>query len=192
MRITNYELRVTRKITFVMLLLGVTALMHSCFIFGFKGGYSFTGASIPANARTFSVAYIPNNATNVSAMLSNSLTEALRDRFSRQTRLTMVPEEGDLAFEGEIISDVEEPTAIGAADGNQDAQAAMNRVTVTVRIRFVNVLQPELSFAEGQTFSAYADFDAINNTRMSVESTLIEEIVTTLVDNIFNAAVAQW
>jgi hypothetical protein len=176
------------------MLLGVTTLLTGCFIFGLSGGYSFTGASIPANAETFSVAYIPNNAANVSAMLSNALTEGLRDRFSRQTRLTMIPEEGDLAFEGEIISDVEEPTAIGAAsaDGGVGAQAVMNRVTVTVRIRFVNTLQPELSFAEGKTFSAYADFDAINNTRMTVESTLIDEIVATLVDNIFNAAVAQW
>ena len=175
-------------------MLGVTALLHSCFIFGLSGGYSFTGASIPANAQTFSVAYIPNNAANVSATLSNALTEGLRDRFSRQTRLTMIPEQGDLAFEGEIISDVEEATAIGAAssDGRQDAQAAMNRVTVTVRIRFTNALQPELSFEEGKTFSAYSDFDAVRFTRQQVESTLIEEIVTTLVDNIFNAAVAQW
>jgi hypothetical protein len=181
-----------KKIVGAFAMLGVAVLMHSCFIVGMSGKYSFTGASIPANAQTFSVAYIPNNAANVSATLSNALTEGLRDRFSRQTRLTMVPEEGDLAFEGEIISDVEAPTAIGAADGNQDAQAAMNRVTVTVRIRFVNALQPELSFAEGKTFTAYSDFDAVRFTRQQVESTLVEEIVNTLVDNIFNASVAQW
>ncbi len=175
------------------LLAGLCGLCTSCFIFGLKGGYSFTGASIPANAQTYSVAFIPNNATYVSPMLSNALTEGLRDRFSRQTRLEQVPENGDLAFEGEIISDVEEPTAIGAAgaDGTGEG-AAMNRVTVTVRIRFYNTLQPELSFEQGKTFSAYSDFDAIQFTRGDVESTLIDEIVTTLVDNIFNASVAQW
>ncbi len=168
-------------------------MLTGCFIFGFKGGYTFTGASIPPGATTFSVAFIPNNSTDVMVSLSNELTEGLRDRFSRQTRLNQVPEGGDLAFEGEIISTVEAPIAIGAAstDGRPEG-ATMNRVTVTVRIRFTNVLQPELSFDQGQTFSAYEDFDSVMFTRSDVEGQLTQSLVETLVENIFNAAVAQW
>ena len=66
--------------------------------------YSFSGASIPATAKTVSIAYFPNNAAMVAPILSSTLTEALKDRFSRQTRLQQVPDGGDLAFEGEIVN----------------------------------------------------------------------------------------
>jgi hypothetical protein len=153
---------------------------------GLSGKYSLSGASIPANAQTFSVAYIPNNAANVAVTLSNDLTEALRDRFVRQTRLTQVPEGGDLAFEGEIMSDVEAPASISA----ESEGAQTNRVTITVQIRFTNAIDPTADFS--QSFSAFAEFNAQQSTRQEVESALLEEIVTTLVDNIFNASVAQW
>lgn len=149
--------------------------------------YSFTGANIPAAAQTFSVAYFPNNALMVAPTLSNTFTEALRDRMMRQTRLGQVSENGDLAFEGEITSYTTVPTSISA-----DETAARNRLTITVRVRFTSVLEPEWNFqAGGREFSAYADYDA---TQMlsSVENGLIEEIVEALVDNIFNASVANW
>ena len=66
--------------------------------------YSLSGASIPVDAQTFSVAYFPNNATMVSPILSSTLTDALKDKFSRQTRLVEVGEGGDFAFEGEIVN----------------------------------------------------------------------------------------
>jgi hypothetical protein len=180
------------RITKAIVLICVAAVVNGCSLFGLKGGYSFTGASIPPGATTFSVAYIPNNTADF-ATLSNDLTEALRDRFIRQTRLNQVPEEGDLAFEGEITMVTDVPSAIGAAsaDGRMDAGAETMRVTVTVSIMFTNVLQPELSFPNRQTFSAYADYDA-TQPRSAVESALLGEIVEALVDNIFNASVAQW
>lgn len=57
---------------------------------GLSVKYSLSGASIPPAAKTFSVAYFPNNATMVSPILSSTLTEALIDMFSRRTRLTQV------------------------------------------------------------------------------------------------------
>ena len=170
----------------------VAAGLNSCFIFGLSGKYTFSGASIPPNAQTFSVTYIQNNTADF-ATLSNALTEGLRDRFMRQTRLSQVPENGDLAFEGEITMVSDAPSAIGAAsaDGRTDAGATTMRVTVTVQMLFTNAIQPELSFANRQTFTAHTDYDA-NVMRSSIENALVEELVTTLVDNIFNAAVAQW
>ena len=55
---------------------------------GYKVNYSLSGASIPPDAKTFSVAYFPNNAPMVAPILSSTLTDALRDKFMRQTRLT--------------------------------------------------------------------------------------------------------
>ena len=65
---------------------------------GYKVNYSLSGASIPPDAKTFSVAYFPNNAPMVAPILSSTLTDALRDKFTRQTRLTQVDEGGDFVI----------------------------------------------------------------------------------------------
>jgi hypothetical protein len=186
-----------RKMTVVLALLATGTTLTGCSLiaslFGLSGTYSFTGASIPEAATTFSVTYIPNNTADLPT-LSNALTEGLRDRFVRQTRLNQVPEGGDLAFEGEIISIVEAPEAIGAADGNQDAQATSNRVTVTVQILFTNSIQPEWSFESRQSFDAYSTYPVAGGGRQlpGVDDQIVQEIVDILIENIYNAAVAQW
>ncbi len=146
--------------------------------------YSFSGASIPTNAKTVSIAYFPNNAPMVAPILSSTLTEALKDRFSRQTRLLEVSENGDLAFEGEITN----YTSTTASVSSQEA-AVLNRLTITVRVRFTNALEPQFNF--NKSFSAFADYDS-NILLQEVEGTLIPEIVEQLVDDIFNAAVSNW
>ncbi|MEE1103236.1 MAG: LptE family protein, partial [Alistipes sp.] len=85
----------------MLALLLSTTLLSGCIFM--KGGYSLSGASIPEGAKTFSVAFFPNNAPMVSPSLSTTLVEALKDKFSRQTKLKLVEENGDFAFEGEIV-----------------------------------------------------------------------------------------
>lgn len=188
------KMRYIRKIVVIFLLAaglpGLTGCSHIASLFGLSGTYSFTGASIPDAATTFSVAYMPNN-TAYFATLSNALTEGLRDRFVRQTKLTQVPEGGDLAFEGEIVMVTEAPAAIGASSDTQSERTTSNRITVTVQVLFTNTIQPEWSFENRRTFTAYYDFDA-SKLLSSIEGEVVDELVTTLVDNIFNAAVAQW
>ena len=82
--------------------LAVTLLCNSC---GYKVTYNLSGGSIPPEAKTFSVAYFPNNAPMVSPTLSKMLTEALRDKFLRQTKLQMVNEDGDFAFDEDEINE---------------------------------------------------------------------------------------
>ncbi|MFR6557693.1 MAG: LPS assembly lipoprotein LptE [Alistipes putredinis] len=65
---------------------------------GYKVNYSLSGASIPPDAKTFSVAYFPNNAPMVAPILSSTLTDALRDKFTRQTRLTQVDREAAISL----------------------------------------------------------------------------------------------
>ena len=109
-----------------------------------KGGYSLSGASIPEAAKTFSVAYFPNNAPMVSPALSTTLTEALKDKFSRQTKLQLVEEGGDFAFEGEITG-----YASTTASVSSDNYALLNRLTITVRVKFTNSVDPNASFIQG-------------------------------------------
>ena len=90
---------------------------------GYKVNYSLSGASIPPDAKTFSVAYFPNNAPMVAPILSSTLTDALRDKFTRQTRLTQVDEGGDFAFEGEITG----YTSTTASVSGSSETALLNR-----------------------------------------------------------------
>lgn len=146
--------------------------------------YSFTGASIPPGARSVSVANFPNVAPLVNATLATSFTEALKDRFSSQTRLAIQEYGGDFTFEGEITGYSVAPTAI---QGNETA--AMNRLTVTVHVKFTNNLDEKASY--DRSFSAYEDFPSTQQLTQ-VEGELVPLLIEKLVDDVFNGAVANW
>ncbi|MBQ8271482.1 MAG: LptE family protein [Tidjanibacter sp.] len=146
--------------------------------------YSFSGASIPLQAQTVSVPYFPNNAPMVAPSLSSTLTDALQDKFARQTKLQLVSTGGDLAFEGEITNYTSTPAAITAAE-----TAAMNRLTITVKVKFTNIYEPQNNY--NKSFSAFAEYDA-TSLLQDVQDSLITEICEQLVQDIFNAAVANW
>lgn len=146
--------------------------------------YSFTGASIPLDAKTVSVPYFPNNAPMVAPTLSSTLTSALQDKFASQTSLQVVDNGGDLAFEGEITNYTSTPAAVTAAE-----TAAMNRLTITVKVKFTNIYEPQNNY--NKTFSAFAEYEA-TQLLQDVQEDLIGEITEQLVQEIFNAAVANW
>ena len=146
--------------------------------------YSLSGASIPPDAKTFSVAYFPNNATMVSPILSSTLTEALVDIFTRRTRLMQVDEGGDFAFEGEIVNYTSTTSSVSS-----DEYALLNRLTITVKVRFTNALDESMSF--NRTFTAFEDYES-TQLLTEVEGTLIPLIVDKLVTDIFQASASNW
>ena len=152
---------------------------------GYTVKYSLSGASIPPDAKTFSVAYFPNNAAMVAPILSSTFTDALADKFSRQTRLVQVSEGGDFAFEGEITNYTSTTASVSSDD-----YALLNRLTITVRVRFTNAINEADSFAN-KTFSAYAAYDS-TKLLTEVEGELIPEIVDQIVTDIFQAAAGNW
>lgn len=164
----------------VALSLVTTALIvHSC------GIYSFTGTSIQPDVNSVTIPYFEYKALKVNPALSNQLTEALQEKFIRLTRLELVDEEGDLEVIGSVTGYDVKATAINASE-----QAAQNRLTVTVKVSFVNRKYPEENF-DDKSFSAFADFDAMQQLD-AVEATLCEEIVEKLCEDIFNGTVANW
>jgi hypothetical protein len=169
---TYYHFRLISMSTIFLL------LAQSC------GIYSFTGASIPPEAQTLSVQHFPNNAILVEPLLSSSFTAALRDKFMTQTSLRMVDQNGDLAFEGEILDFKTEPMAI-----QSDQTAALNRLTITVNVRFFNTFDESKSFET--RFSQYMDYPSDQDLN-AVKDNLIRDIVDMLVDDIFNRAVVNW
>lgn len=167
------------KFAFVALLALIMGATSGCTV-----KYSFSGASIPLEAKTVSVPYFPNNAPMVAPTLSSTITEALQDKFARQTKLQLVDSGGDLAFEGEISNYTSTPAAITSAE-----TAAMNRLTITVKVKFTNVYEPQNNY--NKSFSAFAEYDA-NQLLQDIQDQLITEICEQLVQDIFNAAVANW
>jgi len=148
------------------------------------GIYSFSGTSIQSDVKTICIEPVVNKATKVNPSLANTLTEALNDKYRKLTRLEQVADAGDLNLLVTIESYDVRATAVTASE-----VAAMNRLTVTCKVVFTNVLHPEDNIE--QNFAGYEDYDS-NYSLDMVEGQLCETIVEKIVDDIFNATVAQW
>ncbi len=162
----------------ILLSMVIGVLTWSC------GVYSFTGASIPPQAETISVSHFPNDAPLVQPTLSQRFTDGLQDKFLRQTNLRMVEGIGHLHFEGSITGYRTEPIAITGDD-----RAAMNRLTITVRVSFMNEFDPDSDF--NRSFSRFYDYDS-NLSLAQVENDAIDLIIQELAEDIFNQAVVNW
>lgn len=162
----------------------ILIIISTTILYGCKVSYSFTGASISTQVKTFSVQYFQNRAALVQPGLSQFLTDALIDKCKAQTRLNNINGLGDVNFEGEITDYKTAPLTVAA-----DAQAAMNRFTITVKVKFTNSVQPEYNFE--QSFSRYEDFNS--NTDLSqVEKDLSDKIIAMIVEDVFNQAFVNW
>ncbi len=175
--ITLNSFMFTKKTSYFFLTLAVLTL-------GGCGIYSFSGASIPAEAKTVYIGYFENKAELVEATLSQTLTDDLKNRFSSQTPLNITTQGGDLQIEGFITEYSTAPVAI------QEDQAALNRLTITVDVTFVNVFDPSKDF-ENSKFTRYEDYPSSESLN-SVQEALISVIVEALVEDIFNATVVNW
>jgi hypothetical protein len=168
-----------KLVLFFIITLLLTGITNSCRI-----SYSFTGANISPAVKTFSVYYFPNRSRLINPTLSQSFTEALREKLQRQTPLNELAEDGDLIFEGQITGYEVRPMSIQKED-----MAALNRLTVSVRVKYTNNIDPDQSIE--QTFSAFEDFDAASSLS-AVEDGLVPEIINKLTEDIFNATLANW
>ena len=167
-----------KRIRLAILLAVSLAAVSGC------GIYSFSGTSIQPDVKSIAVEYFQNNALKVNPSLASNLSDALIDHYRRLTSLDILPENGDMNVSGEITSYDTKPMAVTA-----DEVASQNRLTVTVKIYFTNRLHPEEDFEK--SFSAYADYDS-NQLLDAVEASLCDEIIDILVEDIFNATVANW
>lgn len=167
------------KIVFTLLLLPLFILV------GCSMNYSFTGASIPPDAKTVSITQFKNNSTMVVATLTETLSDALRDRFQTQTSLSLVDQNGDLQMSGTVTQ--YEPARPSAISGSETA--ATNKMTITVKVKFTNTVDPTQDF--DKTFSDFVEYNSSIDLG-SAQDELIAEVVEKLVDQIFNDAVANW
>jgi hypothetical protein len=147
------------------------------------GIYSFSGASTEGLS-SVSVQYFQNRASLVQPGLSQNLTDVLIDKCKSQTNLKVTNGLGDANFEGEIADYNTRPLTVSA-----DATAAMNRFTITVKVKFTNTVDPDLSYE--QSFSRYEDYNSSLDLSQ-VEAELTEKIIEMIVEDIFNRAFVNW
>jgi hypothetical protein len=167
-----------KTLRYQILLIITVLCISSCHI------YSFTGASIPKDAKTVSVDYFKNSAQTFNPTLSQDITESLRNKLTSQTVLSLIDGKGDLQFKGVIVDYSVTPVALVAGE-----TAAKNRLTIKVKVEFVNEFDKTMNFS--QTFSRYADYDS-QKILTAVESDLVKGIVDQLTDDIFQKAVVNW
>ena len=147
--------------------------------------YGFKQTSIDyTKVSTISIIDFPNLARYVYVPLAQQFTEAMKDKYTRQTKLKMVRDGGDLNLEGEITG--YEFTPLG---GTAELYASQTRLTITVRVRFTNKAEPDKDFEK--TFSAKSEFDN-SQTIDQVQDQLCEVILKEIIDLIFNESVATW
>jgi hypothetical protein len=162
----------------------LAVILLTLILTGCKVTYSFSGVNISPEVQTYTVDYFPNRAPIVQAQLSQLFTDALMDKIQGSTSLEMSTQGGDVQFSGEITGYETRPTAITGEE-----KAARNRLTITVRVKYTNLIEPELDY--DSSFSRYEDYDASKNLS-DVENELIEVIVEYLIEDIFNKAFISW
>ena len=168
-----------KKRTKYYMVIAIAMLLTGC-----RMSVSLTGGTVDPRAKAVAITTFPNNASLVNPTLSQSFTTTLKDKIQAQTPLTIVNENGDYSIEGEIVDYSVNPVAIQGND-----TPAMNRLTITVRVRFTNKFDENQNFE--QSFSRYADYYSTQNLS-SVEASLVAEISDALTDDIFNKAFVNW
>jgi len=172
-----------RALHWLAVVVPVTTLLSGC------GIYSFNGTNIDPSVKTLSIQTFPSSAPNAPASLSQRFTEDLKDYFQRNTTLKLVPRDGDLQFEGNIVAYDYAPAAIQQV--GTVSQAGANRLTIQVQLRFTNTKDSKQDFE--QTFQSQADFPstqdiaAVNNDQSAVRN-----ITRNIISDMFNKSVANW
>jgi len=156
--------------------------------FGCQIKYTLSGASISPEVKTVFIDFFRNRSKVVNPTLSQSFTEAMKDKFVNETGLTLNTDQGDLEFSGEITGYDIRPLSIQKSETGRDF-ASMNRLTITVKVIFVNNKDHDQDF--NTTFSAYYDWDSSKSINQ-VENEAVQVINTQLIDDIFNKSVANW
>lgn len=146
--------------------------------------YSLSGGSVPASAKTLSVASLDARAPLCSPQSAQNITEAVRDLMQSQTPLTLTRTDGDIAYEGAITGYDVQPVAIQANE-----TAALNRLTITVNIQYTNKADSKAD--ANFTISRFADYSSTQDLS-TVEDALVQDIGKQLAQDIFDRTLGNW
>lgn len=157
-------------------------MMTACSI-----SYQFNGSSIDyTKVKTISFENFPNRSVGfVWGPMESMFNTALQDIYLQQTRLQQVKRGGDLQISGEITNYDAYNKGVGS-----DGYSTMAELRMTVRVNFVNTVNPQENF-ESRQFSSSREYDATQQLA-SVQDELVNQMIKDIVEQIFNATVANW
>ncbi|MEZ4738718.1 MAG: LPS assembly lipoprotein LptE [Flavobacteriales bacterium] len=166
-----------RRTSTIGLILLITA-RASC-----RMNYSFSGGDV-GDARTVTVEQFDGRAPLATANSVQIFSENLRTLLLAQTPLKLKKAEGDVQYSGSIVGFDVQPVSIQANE-----TAALNRLTMTVAVTYINTLEPKLNTEFNVT--RFADFNSTQDL-VSVEQQLVTEISKQLAQDIFERTLGNW
>ncbi|MBR4312213.1 MAG: LptE family protein [Bacteroidaceae bacterium] len=161
------------------------SLMLMLLLVGCTISYKFNGASINYDIiKTITIANFPNRALYQWGPMESMFNNALSDKYVTQTKLQQVPRNGDLMLSGEITAYDQVNKSISS-----DGYSSMMQLKMTVKVKFENAKNPVEDFE--RQFSASREFDSSQQLN-DVQDELVTQIIDEIVEQIFNATVANW
>lgn len=158
----------------------VTLLLTACTV-----SYKFNGASINYNeTKTITISDFPIRANYVWGPMQAIFNNELKDIFANHTKLTQVKRNGDLKLEGEITQYNQRNKSVSS-----EGYSAQTELSMTVNVRFTNNVNHSDDFE--QQFTATQSFDSRQSLN-AVQEELVNKMIKDIVDQIFNATVANW
>jgi hypothetical protein len=178
LKVTRISTRNLRRMLMLFLVLNISFLLSGC------GVYSFTGTSLSPDIKTFTIINFNMATAGGPSDLPQRLTEQVKEYFQKNTNLILQQNGGDLLLEGTITG-----YDVLAAAPTANDQAGLNRLNVTVQVRFTNAKDETKNF--DQSFTYFADFPQ-DQTLNQNEARLLPTIQENLVQQIFNKSAADW
>ena len=162
------------------ILLSLLMLLTACSV-----TYKFNGSSINyEKVKSISIDKFPIRSAYVWSPMESMCYNAITDEYAQKTKLEVLKRNGDLQLSGEIVEYSQTNKAIAA-----DGFAAQTQLKVSVNVRFTNNSNHDEDFE--RRFSATAEYDSSQQLN-AVQEELVQEMIDDIVDQIFNATVANW
>ena len=167
----------------------VVAILVLCFSFflltGCRVSYTLNGASIDySKTKTIEIAEFPIRSSYVWGPMGPMFNNKLKDMFADHTRLQQVKRNGDLVLSGEITQYSQRNKSVSS-----EGYSAQTELSITVNVRFTNNKNHKEDFEKQFTASqSYATTQSLN----SVQEQLVSQMCDDLINQIFNAALANW
>lgn len=177
----EFEGMIMKKHIGIIAILAVLAVgVASCTI-----TYKFNASSIDYNfVKTITLEPFANRAAYQWAPMAPMFNQSMSDLYERQTKLKQVKSNGDLQISGEITGYDQTNKAISS-----DGYSSMVQLKMTVKCKFVNNTNHKEDF--DKPFSASREYDSTQQLS-SVQEELVQQMIDEILDQIFNATVANW
>lgn len=170
----------TNKKTVRVLFLLVAFTLQSCI-----PTFTFNASTINYDKiKTISLDKFPIRCAYVWSPMESMFYNTISDTYARKTKLKVLKRNGDLQLAGEIVEYSQTNKSVAA-----DGYSAMTQLKITVNVRYVNNSDHTQDFE--QRFSATQDYDS-KLSLSSVQEQLVQEMIKDIVDQIYNATIANW